>query len=252
MSNNSDTRELSIALVGYGQMGHEIERLAPEHRFRVVSRYSSHNPLGPEPETGFDAAIEFTRPDTALANIERLLIWGRPVVVGTTGWLERLDDVEQLVEQHGGRLIYGSNFSIGVNIFFRLLRESALLFNEQAMYDAAVHEIHHTRKADSPSGTALTAANILLAGLDRKTTILSETSHGRITPETLHVTSQRLGATIGTHIVTFESEADVVELTHRAKNRSGFALGALLAARWLIDQEPGLYRFEDLFEGPME
>lgn len=238
---------LELALVGFGQMGQEIGRLAGENGFRVGMKYDSQTPLGPAPDAPFDVAIEFTRPDTALANIERLLIWGKPVVVGTTGWLEHLADVERLVEAHNGRLIYASNFSIGVNIFLKLVRESTRLFNDQTMYDAAVHEIHHIRKADSPSGTAMSIAQILLAGLDRKTMILPETSHGQIPPEALHLTSQRLGATIGTHSVLFDSEADSIELTHRAKNRSGFALGALAAARWIAREEPGLYRFEDLF-----
>lgn len=238
---------LDLALVGYGQMGREIDRLAGDNGFRVAMKYDAETPLGPAPEGPFDVAIEFTRPEVALANIERLLIWGKPVVVGTTGWLERLADVEQLVENHRGRLIYASNFSIGVNIFLKLVRESAILFNHQAMYDAAVHEIHHTRKVDSPSGTAMSIAQILMAGLDRKTTILQETSHGAIPPEALHLSSQRLGSTVGTHSVVFDSDADTVELIHRAKNRSGFALGALAAARWIVGREPGLYRFEDLF-----
>ncbi len=247
MSTNADSELLRLALVGYGQMGQEIDRLAASRGFDVVVRYDSRNPLGSTSQTPFDVAIEFTRPDLAIANIERLLLWGAPVVVGTTGWLGRLADVERLVERHRGRLIYGSNFSIGVNIFMRLLRQSTMLFNEQAMYDVAVHEIHHTRKADSPSGTALSIAETLLAGIARKKVILSETAHGTIRPDAIHLSSQRLGSTIGTHTVTFDSDVDTVELTHRAKNRSGFALGALMAARWLAGQQPGFYRFEDLF-----
>lgn len=247
LENDNHTNQPRLALVGYGQMGREIERLAPERGFRVVARYDSRTPLGHEPGEEFDVAVEFTRPEMALANMERLLMWRKPVVVGTTGWLDRLQDVENLVEQHGGRLIYASNFSIGVNIFFRLLRESVKLFDEQEMYDAAVHEIHHTRKTDAPSGTALTAAGILLGGLRRKESIRTGPPDGRISPDALHVTSQRLGSTVGTHIVTFDSEADTLELTHRARNRSGFALGALFAAQWITAREPGLYRFEDLF-----
>lgn len=247
MENGNDSTEPRLALVGYGQMGREIERLAADRGFRVAARYDSRTPLGHEPGEEFDVAVEFTRPAMVLANIEQLLMWRKPVVVGTTGWLDRLQDVEALVDRYEGRLIYASNFSIGVNIFFRLLRESTRLFDEQEMYDVAVQEIHHTRKADSPSGTALTAAGILLDGLRRKESILTEASHGQIPPDVLHVTSQRLGSTVGTHIVTFDSEADTLELTHRARNRSGFALGALFAARWITAREPGLYRFEDLF-----
>ena len=121
------------------------------------------------------------------------------------------------------------------------------MMDDQALYDAAVHEIHHVRKADSPSGTALTIGAILLEELARKTEILPDASHGPIPADALHVSSQRLGQTVGTHIVTFDSDADTIELTHRAKNRSGFALGALYAARWLVEQPPGVYRFEEMF-----
>ena len=238
--------ELRIALVGYGQMGREIERLAAGRGIDIAARYTSHSPLGDEPVAPFDAAIEFSRPDAAVANIERVLGWGKPIVVGTTGWLSRMEDVRRAVDTFQGRVIYGSNFSIGVNLFFKLVREAGRLFDDREMYDVAVHEIHHNRKADSPSGTAITAANILLEEIARKTSLLTDPPHGRIDPSALHVTSQRLGATIGTHTVAFDSDADTLELTHRARNRSGFALGALLAAQWIVGREPGIYRFEEI------
>jgi 4-hydroxy-tetrahydrodipicolinate reductase len=247
MNITADSSRLAVALVGYGQMGHEIERLAAERNVEIVARYNSKHPLGNEPEGDFDVAIEFTNPTTVLGTIERLLGWGKPIVVGTTGWLGSLAAVERLVAEYNGRLVYASNFSIGVNIFFKLVRESARLFNEQDMYDVAVHEIHHVRKADAPSGTARSVADILLQEVARKSTILTTPPEGRIEPDTLHVTSQRLGTTVGTHIVTYDSDADTVELTHCAKNRSGFALGALLAAHWIGNREPGLYRFEEMF-----
>lgn len=246
MSDNRTTEPLRIALVGYGQMGHEIERLAATSGAEIVARYNSHNPLAPDAGEAFDAAIEFTRPDAAIANIEALLTMGKPAVVGTTGWLGEIDRVRSMVEESNGRVIYASNFSIGVNIFFKLARLAGKLFNEQALYDVAVHEIHHVKKADSPSGTALQAARILLEEIERKQELLTEPAHGRIEPSQLHVSSQRLGATVGTHLVTFDSEADTVELTHRAKSRAGFALGSLWAARWIMEQPPGLYRFEEI------
>jgi 4-hydroxy-tetrahydrodipicolinate reductase len=244
-STNS-SEKFRIALVGYGQMGREIERLASERGIDVAARYTSHSPLGDEPVAPFEAAIEFSRPDAAVGNIERVLGWGKPIVVGTTGWLSRIDEVQRAVDTFQGRVIYGSNFSIGVNLFFKLVRQAGELFDDREMYDVAVHEIHHTRKADSPSGTAITTANILLEEIARKQSLLTDPAQGKIDPSALHVTSQRLGATIGTHIVAFDSEADTLELTHRAKNRSGFALGALLAAQWIVDKEPGIYRFEDI------
>lgn len=228
-------------------MGREIERLAPAEGCRIVATYDSSHPLDRAPAAA--AAIDVTRPDAFLGNAEILLRGGLPTVVGTTGWLDRLDDVRNLLEETGGRLLYGSNFSVGVNILFSLVGAAARLFAAQPSYDVSVHEIHHTHKADAPSGTALTLARLLLAEIDRKQSILAGSPEDRIAPDALQITSQRLGSTIGTHSVTFDSEADTIELIHRAKNRSGFALGALLAARWLSRSEtpPGLYRFEDLF-----
>ncbi len=236
-----------IGMVGYGQMGHEIERLAPAQGLTIGRTFDVGDVIDHAAAQQFDVAIEFTHPDAVLENIRTLVKLNRPIVVGTTGWLEQLAQVESIVAEGNGTVIYASNFSIGVNIFFALVREAGRLFNEQAQYDAAIHEVHHVRKADSPSGTALSAANILLNALDRKRTLLTDASHGIIPPGALHVSSQRLGSTVGAHTVTFDSDADTLELSHRAKNRSGFALGALMAAQWVCAQPPGLYRFEDLF-----
>lgn len=238
---------LRIALVGYGAMGHEIESHAAGRGFDVSARIDSQTPVSSLEKERFDVAIEFTRPAAALENIRALVEMGKPVVVGTTGWLESLGEVERLVREHKGRVLYGSNFSIGVNLFFSIVRHAAALFNDEALYDIAIHEIHHTRKADSPSGTARSLAHIVLEEIERKTCLLTETSHGPIPPDALHITSQRLGATTGTHSVIVDSEADTIEIIHRAKNRSGFALGALLGAEWLSAQPSGLYRFEDLY-----
>lgn len=238
---------LRLAIVGRGRMGREVDERAHEHGLEVVERFDAEHPLGAAPVIDFDVAIEFTTPAVVVDNLAALLRIGRPVVVGTTGWHDRVDDIRMLVEQHHGRVIYASNFSIGVLTFMKIVREASRLFNGVAGYDAAVHETHHIAKADAPSGTALSIARVMLEELERKATILDETSHGRISSDALHVTSQRLGATVGTHNVAFDSEADTIELVHRAKSRAGFAIGALLAARWIVDQPPGLYRFEDVF-----
>lgn len=246
----SGSAPLKIALIGAsGAMGEEIQRLAAQENLRIVLRFDRDNPLPDTlPETEFDAAIDFTLPNVVLGNIRRVVEWEKPIVVGTTGWLDTLPQVEGLVQRKGGRLVWGSNFSVGVQAFFRIVREAAALFNRLERYDAALHEEHHVRKADSPSGTARSIAEILLQSLERKSHLLEETSHGRIDPAALHVTSRRVGATVGTHIVTFDAEADTVELVHRAKNRSGFALGAIAAARWIATAPSGLYCFDDLFE----
>lgn len=240
--------QLRIALVGYGTMGREIERVAAERRTQISATFDLSNPLAASSARDLDVAIEFTHPNAVLENIRTLVGLGIPVVVGTTGWDQHLDEVRQLVETTQGRVLYGSNFSVGVNLFFRIVRAAAALMNSFPMYDAALFEAHHNRKADAPSGTALTLANILLEHLDSKTEFCAGNPTGRIAPTALHVSSQRVGAVVGTHTVTFDAEADTIELTHRARNRQGFALGALLAAEWLVEQPPGLYRFEDIFQ----
>ena len=238
---------LRLAIVGRGRMGREIEARSHDHGLEVVERFDSAHPVGAATVIDFDVAIEFTNPAVVLDNIAALLRLSRPIVVGTTGWHDGLEHVRALVEQHRGRLIYASNFSIGVLTFTKIVREAARLFNDVDGYDAAVHEVHHAGKADAPSGTALAIARVMLERLERKSAILGETAHGRIAADALHVTSQRLGATVGTHSVAFDSEADTIELVHRAKCRAGFAIGALLAARWITEQPPGLYRFEEVF-----
>lgn len=239
--------QLRLALVGYGTMGREIERLAAERNTQIAATFDLARPLASASVADFDVAIEFTHPQAVLQNIRTLIEMGCPVVVGTTGWDQHLDEVGQLVANANGRLVYGSNFSVGVNLFFRLVRAAAQLMNGFPMYDAALFEAHHNRKADAPSGTALTLANILLEQLDRKTELCLGNPTGRIDAAALHVSSQRVGAVVGTHTVTFDADADTIELTHHARNRSGFALGALLAAEWIVGQPPGLYRFEEIF-----
>lgn len=251
MSNHAKKNEiLRIALIGAsGAMGQEIRRCADSERVEVVLMYDHEHPLPHDaPETDFDVAIDFTLPDAAPANIRRMLEWGKPIVVGTTGWLDALPEVEREVQEKKGRVLWASNFSVGVQAFFRVVQGAAALFDRLEHYDAAIHEEHHVRKADSPSGTARTLAGILLENIARKTSMLTEASHGRILADSLHVTSRRVGETVGTHVVTFDAGADTIEITHRAKNRSGFALGALVAARWLAGAESGLYRFDDVFE----
>ncbi|MCE2504211.1 MAG: 4-hydroxy-tetrahydrodipicolinate reductase [Chlorobi bacterium] len=249
--NRTQHREpLRVALIGAsGRMGREIEGLAAGQGVEILLRYDAQNPPpGRLTDVSIDVAIDFTLPDVVLGNIERVLDWGVPMVVGTTGWLDALPDVKQLIEATGGRLIWASNFSVGVQTFFRIVHRAAELINEIPGYDVALHEEHHIRKADSPSGTARSLAEILLSQIDRKRQTLVETLHDRIDPAALHVTSRRVGATPGTHIITIDSEADTIELAHRARNRSGFALGALVAARWIVQAEPGLYCFDEVFE----
>lgn len=238
---------LRAALVGYGRMGREIEARSPRHAIEIVERFDSRHPIGSTSVIDFDVAIEFTTPAVAVDNLVALLRLNKPVVIGTTGWHDRIDDLRTHIESMHGRVVYASNFSVGVLAFSKIVREAARVLNRFEEYDVAVHEIHHTAKVDSPSGTALAIADVLLQEIERKHSLLSGPPSGRIDTGAIHVSSQRLGMTVGTHQVAFDSDADTIELTHRARNRGGFAVGALLAARWIVDQPVGLYRFEDVF-----
>jgi 4-hydroxy-tetrahydrodipicolinate reductase len=187
---------------------------------------------------------------TAKGIINDLTPWveaHRQIVVGTTGWQNQLHDVEALVKNNQIGLIYAPNFSLGVNIFFHLVKTAAQMMNKFENYDAFIQEIHHKNKIDSPSGTALMMGQIVLEHLQRKKELLNETSHTAIRPEQLHVSSVRSGTVVGTHTLAFDSAADSIELKHTAKNRSGLALGTLFAAEW-IQGKKGLFTMDDAFQ----
>jgi len=236
---------MNIILIGYGKMGKEIDRLATERGYHVVGRLTSSSTFKESEVQHSDVAIHFAKPESVLPHVQRWATSGKNIVVGTTGWHSDLEKVKTIVAQTKIGLVYASNFSVGVNIFFRLLKETARLINNFAEYDVYVHEAHHKDKVDSPSGTALTAATILLEQIQRKKTILSDPPQGKIKPDQLQITSTRAGAIVGTHTITFDSLADSIELKHTAKNRTGFALGALLAAEWIRDKH-GLFTMEDV------
>jgi 4-hydroxy-tetrahydrodipicolinate reductase len=167
------------------------------------------------------------------------------VVVGTTGWYDRLDDVRRIVEAGGSALVYAPNFSIGVNLLGHLINCAAHLFDRYDMYDVAIRETHHRGKADSPSGTALHLSQLILKNIRRKTGVVAGNPDGPIKPEQLHISSERVGHAVGEHTIVFDSEADSLEFTHRAKNRSGFAHGALIAAAWVRGRK-GVFTMEDV------
>jgi 4-hydroxy-tetrahydrodipicolinate reductase len=234
---------MKIALIGYGKMGHEIETIAREQGDTIVRAFDIDSKVTPEALADADICIEFSTPDAVIENIRTAVKARKDIVIGTTGWYDRLSEVQELVKESG--LLYSSNFSLGVNIYFRMISRAAELMNKASEYDPFIHEIHHRQKADSPSGTALHLSKLLLAAIDRKKAILTKPPEGRIMPDALHVSSTRTGYEVGTHIVGFDSEADLIELRHVAKNRKGFALGALTAARWLRGRK-GVYTMDDV------
>jgi 4-hydroxy-tetrahydrodipicolinate reductase len=239
---------MHIALVGYGKMGKEIERLALERGWSVDLRIDIDTPpITAAQRTNIDIVIHYAN---AGSIIEDLAPWAearKPIVVGTTGWQEQMLSVEALVKKNNIGLLYASNFSVGVNLFFHLVRTAAHMMDQFPEYDAFIHEIHHKNKLDSPSGTALTMGQIVLKHLHRKKELLNETSHGKIRPEQLHLSSTRSGSVVGTHILAFDSAADSIELKHTAKDRSGLAFGTLLAAEWIIGKK-GLFTMDNVFQ----
>ncbi len=244
---------MKLALVGTGQMGQAAAALAPERGHTVAARFDSARPLPEEPRAldGANVVIDFSLPTCAPAHIERYCRWQQPAVVGTTGWYDRLDEVRGWVEVHGASLLYAPNFSLGVALLVRALRAVAPLADRMPELDAYVHETHHVRKVDSPSGTARMLAETLLAGLRRKTHVETEAQHQRIDAEALHVTSTRAGAAFGRHTVGFDSATDHLTFTHEAKGRAGFALGALRAAEWLAGGDAprrGLFTLDDVLQ----
>jgi 4-hydroxy-tetrahydrodipicolinate reductase len=239
---------MRIALIGYGKMGKEIERLALERGWSVDLRVDIDTPpITSAQRNNIDVVIHFAQAGSIIDDLTPWMEAHKPIIVGTTGWHEQMAKVEALVQKNNIGLIYASNFSLGVNIFFNLIRTAAQTMDQFTDYDAFIQEIHHKNKLDSPSGTALTMGQIVLNHLRRKKELLNETSHGKIRPEQLHISSTRSGSVVGTHVLAFDSTADTIELKHTAKNRSGLALGALLAAEWIIGKK-GLFTMDDLFQ----
>lgn len=235
---------MNIALLGYGKMGREIERLAIERGLRVIARKSRTVNEASEFHKA-DVLIDFSAADVVTDHIQLAIELQKPLVVGTTGWLTDEASIRRAVERGGIGVIHASNFSIGVQLFFRLVQTAGELFDRFDEYDVYIHEIHHRQKADSPSGTAMTLSDILLKAMTRKKSAVTQKADGRMALDALHVSSTRAGYVPGTHTVAFDSESDTIELTHTARNRAAFAAGALVAAHWIRDRQ-GFYSIHDM------
>ncbi len=222
---------MNIALIGYGKMGHEIEKIAHERQHQVVCIIDiNEDEKFDSPQfRSADVAIEFTSPQSALSNYRKAFAANVPVVSGTTGWLQHLDEIKAACQNEGKTFFYASNFSLGVNIFFALNNYLAKIMNQFPDYDVRLEETHHIHKLDAPSGTAITLAEGILENIDRKNSWTLEENHDK---NQLGVKSYREGEVPGNHTVIYESEADTIQITHDAKSRKGFALGAVLAAEF--------------------
>ena len=232
-------------------MGTAVAEVAGERGHEIVAKFNSRHPLPEEDREalrGAEVVIDFSLPALAWSHIERYCRWRVSAVVGTTGWYDRLEQVRKRVSECDASLLYAPNFSLGVALLVRSLKAVMPLLEQLPEYDAYVHEAHHVKKLDSPSGTALLLGNVLLDGLSRKTRIESEAQHGRIEPEALHVSSTRVGSVVGRHTVGLDSPFDSIELIHNAKNRKGFAFGAVKAGEWMKGRR-GLFTLENVLEG---
>lgn len=242
---------MKIALIGYGKMGQTIEKLAPTLDMEVVSRIdptakeADWSAVTDEAVANVDVCIDFSHPNAVVDNIKAALQRQRPIVIGTTGWYEQIDEVKNLTHESGLGVVYAQNFSLGMNLFTRIVEEAAKLIDHMDDYDVAISEIHHNKKVDTPSGTALSLAEALLENIARKIKIKSD--GGEINPEELHVSSVRVGKVPGTHTVVFDSERDTITLTHQAHHRSAWAKGALEAAKW-IQNKKGLFSLNDMMK----
>lgn len=238
--------DMNIAIIGYGKMGKEIESLAQSRGHKIVLRIDKNNidSINSDDFKNVDAAIEFSRPEGAYSNIMLCFENNVPVVSGTTGWLEKLDEVIKKCEQENKTFFYASNFSLGVNLFFRLNKHLAQIMNMFPDYDVKIEETHHTQKLDAPSGTAITLAEGIIENIDRK---MKWEKENVLSNESIAIQSFREGNVPGNHKIIYESDFDKIMIEHDAKSRKGFALGAVLAAEYIVNKK-GYFTMNDLLE----
>ncbi|MBM4399145.1 MAG: 4-hydroxy-tetrahydrodipicolinate reductase [Candidatus Cloacimonetes bacterium] len=240
---------MKIALIGYGKMGKMIHEMAKNLSFDVVSIIDPFvidcaTEINLETLNNAEVCIEFSHPSAVLDNITQICQCKTNLVVGTTGWGDKLPAIRDIVSENDVGMIYGANLSIGMNLFYEIVNKTAEILANYPEYDAFGLELHHKQKADCPSGTAKELSKILLSKLKSKEMPVYDKLDRKVASNELHFASVRAGFIPGTHTVGFDSEADTIELTHRVRNRSGFALGALKAAQWIAGKK-GLYTFSD-------
>lgn len=243
---------MKLSLIGFGKMGKTIKNLAEKHNHRIVSiidpysEEATHRDISIESIQDADVCIEFSTPEAVISNIETIAGLKKDLIVGTTGWYDELSKVKELVKQTGIRLIYASNFAIGVNVFFMVVRYCSSLINQFKSYDASIFEMHHNQKKDIPSGTALTLGRIIMDEMKQKNEIVTNLT-GKIGPNQIHIAGIRCGNIFGEHSVIFDSGVDTISLSHRAKNREIFAEGVFFAIEKL-NSVKGMISFHDLLK----
>jgi 4-hydroxy-tetrahydrodipicolinate reductase len=235
---------MKIALIGNGKMGKAIEEIALSKGHEIVLKIdaSTTSDFTKENIQKANVAIEFTGPHTAFENISKCIQWGVPVISGSTGWLDHFEKAKKLCEEKKGCLLYASNFSIGVNLFFEINKQVAALMEPYDSYNVSMTETHHTEKKDAPSGTAISLAEQILAQIGRKKKWVNDSS---IEASDLVIRSERIDPAPGTHSVSYDSAIDSIEITHTAHTRKGFASGAVLAAEF-ANQKMGIFTMKDV------
>jgi 4-hydroxy-tetrahydrodipicolinate reductase len=234
---------MKILLLGYGKMGKAIEQIALERGHEIVGKITQSN-QDQLSTLKADVAIEFSQPEAAYKNVRYCIENSIPVICGTTGWLEKKKEIEKLTAECNGTFFYASNFSIGVNLFFRLNEQLARMMNNFNQYDIEIDEVHHTEKKDAPSGTAITLADGIIKNLSRKKAWVKETTQK---PDDLLITSFRIDQVPGTHLVKYISPIDDIEIRHIAHSREGFARGAVMVAEW-IPGKKGVLSMDDFLQ----
>ncbi len=230
---------MNIAIIGYGKMGHEIEKVAKARNINVISiidpndKNANFREINEQSMKNVDVCIDFTTPNAVIENIKKISKFKKNIVAGTTGWYEKINEVKDIVSHNKIGFIYASNFSIGVNVFFRIVENAAKIMDNIDSYDVFGYELHHSKKLDSPSGTAKSIEKILVNNIKRK--------------KEVPFASVRAGSIPGTHVVGFDSSADTIELKHVARNREGFALGAVMAAEWMRNKK-GFFEINDMMK----
>lgn len=234
---------MKIALIGYGKMGKTIERLAIARGHEITERFSQSNPFLDAKSVNADIAIEFTEPNLVKSHIEHCCKLNLPVVVGTTAWYAKFEEIKQTVLNHNASLFYATNFSLGVNLYFEANKYLAKLMSNYHQYSCSIEEIHHTEKKDAPSGTAITAAEGIIDNHDG----YNSWNLSPLSDQNIQINALRLPNVPGTHHIFYESDIDKITLSHEAKSRDGFALGSIVAAEWLLSKK-GVFTMKDLLK----
>ncbi|MDD3050350.1 MAG: 4-hydroxy-tetrahydrodipicolinate reductase [Candidatus Cloacimonetes bacterium] len=253
---------LKIAIIGYGQMGKLLVENAENYGCKIVSiidpnyvpvndsQAKVYSEINEKSLRECEVCIEFTHPSVVVKNVLSVIELKKKIVIGTTGWEEKKEQIFNACKQNKTDLIYSANYSLGINLFYRIIEFSSQIMSKINQYDIWAYEMHHNKKGDSPSGTAKELAKIILEKYSSKQTAVYDKLDRKINPEEFHFGSIRGGSIPGTHVIGFDSAADSIELKHTARNRSGFAAGALLAAKWISDKK-GIYNFRDIFASIM-